>query len=290
MNFIKQFRVIFSVLIVTAVLTLLNSFTAATAPTLSCKEILEKMVKTVNEVERLKYNLKLTERVKNKYNNFGSSVKVQRKPRQLYLYTSGIEVLWLEGKNKGKALVKPNSFPYVNLNLDPMGSLMRQDQHHTINEMGFDYVATVIDLNIKRVGINFDDYFKLEGEETINNRPCYKISITNKDFAFVNYTVLKGEDLTKIARKLNVAEYMILENNSDKVDDFEDVKEGQVIKVPNAYAKFVICYIDKLFFLPIGTRIYDHKGLFEQYDYYFVQLNPKIDAIEFSKENKAYGF
>ncbi|HXB41811.1 MAG TPA: LysM peptidoglycan-binding domain-containing protein [Bacteroidia bacterium] len=259
-------------------------------PALSCREIMDKMTKSVTEVKTLKYDLKLVERIERKYNYFGSSVKLNRKPRKLYLNAKGIEVLWVEGKHNGDALVNPNSFPYINLYLDPYGSLMRQDQHHTINEAGFDYFGSIIDANVKRTGDKFDKYFIPDGEEIINGRTCYKVIINNKDFGVVNYTVAKGENLISIARKLFVGEYMILNLNKSKVDDYKDVKAGQVIQVPNAYAKYVLLYIDKQNFLPIGVRVFDDKGLYEQYDYFNVQVNPTFEDAEFTRDYKGYGF
>ena len=198
--------------------------------------------------------------------------------------------LFLEGKHDGDALVNPNSFPYINLYLDPNGSLMRQDQHHTINETGFDYFGDIIEANVKKVGDKFSRYFIPDGEETVNGSPCYKIIINNADFAFVNYTVLKGENLVTIARKLYLGEFMILSANKPKVSDYKDVKAGQIIKVPNAYAKHVLLYIDKENFLPIGVRVFDDKGLYEQYDYFNLQVNPKFDDAEFTKDYKDYNF
>ncbi len=258
---------------------------------LTCREVISKMTKAIDEVKSLKYTLKVQERTKKgKMNDFGSRVKLNRKPRKLYLNAKGIEVLWVEGTNKGNALVNPHSFPYMNFNLDPMGSLMRQDQHHTINEMGFDYFGNIIDETVKKVDKDFDKIFKLESsDEMLNNRPCYKVTITNTAFKFVDYVVKKGETVTSIARKHNVAEFMIVERNA-KIDDYDDVKEGQIIKVPSDYAKNVTIYIDKLYFLPIGSRIYDDKGLFEQYDYHSVLVNPKFADDEFTKDFKEYDF
>ena len=58
----------------------------------------------------------------------------------------------------------------------------------------------------------------------------------------------------------------------------------------HAYAKYVLLYIDKDNFLPIGVRVFDDKGLFEQYDYYNLQVNPKFDDAEFTKDYKDYNF
>lgn len=257
---------------------------------MTTKEVIFKMIKTIDDLERLKYSLKIIERGKKGYNHYESSVKLSRKPRKIYLYIKGIELLWVSGWNNNKAYVKPNSFPYVNLSLDPLGYLMRQDQHHTLNEMGVDYFGGLIEYMALKNGNKFDQYFKLEGEERMNNRPCYKVIIDNKDFGYENYTVGDNESITSIARKLHISEYMILEVNPKFNDYFDILKKGQVIKVPNAYAKHVTLYIDQLYFLPISIKILDDKGLYEQYDYHFLQVNPKIDDAEFTKDFKDYKF
>jgi outer membrane lipoprotein-sorting protein len=256
----------------------------------TAKELIFKMIKSIDDTERFKYSLKITERGKKGYNYYESSVKLSRSPRKIYVYIKGIELIWVNGWNGNKAYVKPNSFPYINLSLDPLGSLMRQDQHHTINEMGFDYFSGIVEYMALKVGNNFDQYFKLEGEERYNNRPCYKIIINNKDYAYENYTVGDRESITTIARKLHISEYKILEVNPKLNDYFDILKKGQVLKVPNAYAKDVVLYIDQLYNLPIGVKVSDDKGLYEQYDYFFLQVNPKIEDTEFTTSYKDYKF
>lgn len=284
---LKSKIVVFTVIICSL---LYSGFALAQKPSLTTKEIVFKMIKTIEDLERLKYSLKIIERGKKGYNHYESSVKLNRKPRKIYLYIKGIELLWVSGWNNNKAFVKPNSFPYINLSLDPLGFLMRQDQHHTLNEMGVDYFGGLIEYMALKNGNKFDNYFKLEGEERINNRPCYKVIIDNKDFGYETYTVGENESITSIARKLHISEYMILEVNPKFNDYFDILKKGQTIKVPNAYAKHVTLYIDQLYFLPISIKILDDKGLYEQYDYHFLQVNPKIDDAEFTKQYKDYKF
>ena len=284
---LKSKIVVFTVIICSL---LYSGFALAQKPSLTTKEIVFKMIKTIEDLERLKYSLKIIERGKKGYNHYESSVKLNRKPRKIYLYIKGIELLWVSRWNNNKAYVKPNSFPYVNLSLDPLGFLMRQDQHHTLNEMGVDYFGGLIEYMALKNGNKFDNYFKLEGEERINNRPCYKVIIDNKDFGYETYTVGENESITSIARKLHISEYMILEVNPKFDDYFDILKKGQTIKVPNAYAKHVTLYIDQLYFLPISIKILDDKGLYEQYDYHFLQVNPKIDDAEFTKQYKDYKF
>lgn len=269
---------------------LLNLLAFSQKDEMSCKDIVLKTLKSIDDIKGLKYHLKITERGKKGFNYYESAVKFQKKPRKIYLYIKGIEVLWTEGTNKGKALVKPNSFPYFNLNLDPLGDLMRQDQHHTLNEMGYDYFGSIIGYSVKKIGDKFDDIFSLVGEEKINGRMCYKVLITNNDFSYTDYKIGENESITSIARKLHICEYMILEKNKKFKDYFDILKPGEIIKVPTWYCKKVEMYIDKFYFLPLNMKIEDDKGLFEEYNYMYLQVNPKFEDVEFTKDYKDYKF
>lgn len=89
---------------------------------------------------------------------------------------------------------------------------MRQDEHHTLMNWSRLFCKHYRVYRFKNMD-HFDTYFKFEGEERVNNRPCYKIIIDNKDFAYENYTVGENESITSIAGKLHISEYMILEVN-----------------------------------------------------------------------------
>ena len=253
------------------------------------EELLKNVFAAIDNLKTVRYNLQCNERIKGRMQHTESKVKLQTSPRKLYLYIKGIEVLWCEGTNNGNALVNPGSFPYINLNLDPNGSLMRKDQHHTINEMGYHYLQDIINDGLKKVGDQIDKNFILLGEEKYNGRPCYKLSISFPDFAWNPYTVKKGETLITIARKLHVSEYMVLENNPG-IDWYNDVKEGDVIKVPSFYSKLTLLLIDKEYFLPVNNKVFDDKGLFETYEYYDMQVNKPFDQKEFTKNYEGYNF
>ncbi len=266
-----------------------SSFKSSEYVSPSCKDIIVRLVKECSEVQGLKYTLKCSERTgPNQYNNFGSFVKLNRAPRKIYLNIKGTELLWIQGQNNGKALVKPNML-FLNLNLDPMGSMMRQDQHHTIYEIGFDYIADILDYNLKKSGDKFDEQYKLLGEEKMNGRLCFKIEINSTDYAIKAHTVLKGETIISIARKNRISEYVIKKMNKG-IGESDYLKAGSMVKIPSHYAKRVIIHIDQLHYLPIAFKVYDLEGLFESYDYSNMIVNPKFDADEFSKSYKAYGF
>jgi len=250
--------------------------------------LIKKMFASMDNLKTLRYHLQCNERIKGKMQHTESRVKLQTTPRKLYLYIKGIEVLWCEGTNNGNALVNPGSFPYINLNLDPTGTLMRKDQHHTINEMGYHYLKDIISDGLSK-SADIDKNFILLGEEKYNDRMCYKLSITFPDFAWSSYTVKKNETFVSIARKFHVSEYMMLENNP-KHDSYSAVKEGDVIKVPNYYSKLTLLLIDKEYLLPVNNKVFDDKGLFETYEYYDMEVNKPIDQQEFTKNFKGYNF
>ena len=254
-------------------------------------ELINKIFEAIDNVKTLRYNLQCNERIKGKMIHTESKVKLQVSPRKLYLYIKGIEVLWIQNWNNGFALVNPNAFPYIDLALDTYGSIMRKDQHHTIHEMGFHYMSEIVKDGMKKVGgeSKIDKYFSVFGEENFEGRPCYKIALTYPDFAWVPYTVKKGDNITFIARHLHVSEYMVLERNP-QCSNYTDVKPGQVIQVPNAYSKLTLLLIDKEYFLPVNNKVFDDRGLFETYDYHNLQVNPEISPEEFTKNYKEYHF
>lgn len=270
--------------------TLLISFRYKKSDNISGnRELIDKIFEAVDNIKTMRFNLQCNERIKGRMTHYESKVKLQISPRKLYLSLKGPEVLWIQGQNSGDALVNPGAFPYMNLNLDPYGSLMRKDQHHTIHEMGFQYLADVLKDGMKRAGDKLDKYFVIVGEEKLNNRNCYKLAISFPDFAWVPYTVKKGENITTISRKLKVSEYMVLMNNP-KVDWYNDVKEGQIIQVPNAYGKLTILLIDKEYLLPVSNQVFDDQGLFETYQYDNLLVNTPILPEEFTKDYKDYNF
>ncbi|MFL5765876.1 MAG: DUF1571 domain-containing protein [Bacteroidia bacterium] len=253
------------------------------------EELIAKIFDAVDNIKTMRFNLECNERIKGHMQHYESKVKLQVSPRKVYLSLKGPEVLWIQGLNNGNALVNPGAFPYMNLNLDPYGSLMRKDQHHTIHEMGFQYLADILKDGMRKAGDKLDKYFTVVGEEKLNGRPCYKLMITFPDFAWVSYTVKSDENLTTIARKLHVSEYMVLMNNP-KISWYNDVKEGQIIKVPNAYGKLTILLIDKEMLLPVSNQVFDDQGLFETYQYINLQINTPIAPEEFTKDYKDYNF
>ena len=251
--------------------------------------MLNEIIKSIANVKTLRYDLTRNERVNDKILLSESKIKLNVSPRKLYISMKTQEVLWIEGKNNGNALINPFTFPYINLNLDPMGALMRKNQHHTIHELGMEYIAEIIKNGMKHYGVMLYKHFVIMGEEKHFGRNCYKLSATFPDFKWLPYTVKKNETIISIANKFSVSEFMILEKKQGATD-YKDVKEGEVILVPNVYAKLFFVMIDKEKMLPISVEIFDDKGLFESYEFYNLQVNSTILAEEFTEDYKDYHF
>ena len=266
------------------------SFQAAT-PTAS--QLVSQMLQAGKNVETLSFTLQKQERLEGKLISEKASVKLQQKPLKIYLKyqhpNPGMEVLFVQGLNNNEAFVRPSSFPWTTLSLNPSGSTMRKGQHHTLYEMGFSSMLTITDFMLKKYGKQAAVMLKL-GEPVIwNNLKCYQLTLENPNFQYIDYEVGPNENLMTIAAKFKISEYMILEKNPG-INDYNDVKAGQKIKIPSDYAKRINLTIDQKTSLPVAIKVYDDKGLFEQYEYHNLQVNPVFQAAEFTKTYKDYKF
>jgi outer membrane lipoprotein-sorting protein len=275
-------------------LLFIANFSISQENTLAIAEIFDKMDSSIQANQKLQFQFLKEERCGDKYEYSNSLVKLQiSSPYKVYMKSDsprkGMEILFGEGRNNEEVLINTNSFPYFNLSLDPLGELIRKDQHHTILELGFGTMQGVVADFRKRLGDKSLSYFVQQNDLIWDNRECYKILIDYTDFAFNNYTVLAGEDVNDIAKKLHLSAYMIVENN-EHISDYNDVSEGEIIQIPNLYAKVCEMFIDKESFLPIRQVVYDHKGLYEKYEYKSLILTPPFERNELEHNYAGYGF
>lgn len=272
------------------ILMFVTSATALTVP-VSSRFILEKMMLQIQSIKTLKYHVHSKERVEGKYFEVFAEAKLNITPLKLYIKNpeKKLEVLFVDGTNDDNALVNPGRFPYFILNLNPDNYLMRRNQHHTIRQLGFEYMATVLSKTFPTDPKQFETQFVNAGTVTWKGVTCYKIFSANDDFNYVSYKVKKGETATSISSKFNCGEYRILEKNSS-VPMNGIIDEGQTISIPNAYASKIMLFIDTITFLPVCIYIYDNEGLYESYEFSNVQINPTFKAEEFKRNYKDYNF
>jgi hypothetical protein len=256
----------------------------------SCRQLIVQMVESIEHVKSASYTLHAAERVKGKILRASSQIKLHLSPRQLYFKNnSGVEVLYNELIDKEEALINPNAFPYINLKLDPFRSIMRNNQHHTIFELGFHQIGGILQNAVKQSELNFDKWFTYMGVIKFNNRDCHKIYFEYPDFKYVKYTVHKKETVRSIAQKLGIGEYRIIQNNTN-ISFTDYIKEGRILKVPNVYASKTLMYIDKELNLPVYIKAFDDAGFYESYEFYDLKVNMNFMPTEFEKSFAAYHF
>lgn len=257
----------------------------------SCRQIIDAMLDSIKVIENQTYDVKSIERVNGHLLIAQSHIKINLFPRKIYLINpeKGIEVLWTSGTNKGNATVHSRSIPLMSFELDPLGSIMRKDQHHTIFDLGTTYIGSLIANTILRNPKEFDKHFSYAGTVQWNNNECYQILISYPEYKYIDYTVLAGESVNSIAAKLNTSDYKIRYKN-DLSSYFGTIKAGKVLKIPVPYSNRGILYIDKKNYMPVNIKVFDEDGLYEAYEFYNIRNNVAFASNEFSRSFPGYGF
>ena len=275
-----------------ALLTGLLIFSASKGQEYSdAREVYNRMMKSVESIQTCTFIINIEERVFDKYIISRHHVKLQTKPFKTYLKSEfpvkGAEVLYIADANQGRALIYPNRFPFINVNLLPGNSLLRKNHQYTIAQMGFGHLHSVLKGYEMKERDNF--YRKLLLLKSKEHPDDLILEIRNNEFGYINYKVMKGETLTTIAEKFLLNDQMILELNPD-CDYYDDVRPGQVITLPNSFGRRIIFYIDRQTGLPLKQVIYDDKGLFSKVEFTSFVLNPVFRSNEFTKDFQGYGF
>jgi outer membrane lipoprotein-sorting protein len=249
-------------------------------------KIISDMIDSEKKITSIRYKMKSMERIETGYNKASTQIKLQIYPRKSYLLNTEnkIEILYNSTESTTKCLVKPHTFPYVSLNLDPRGNLIRKNL-----ELGFDFTVKTIAIALSKEKEQIIKHLTLAGKVEKNNMHCIMLIYENLNFTYHDYVVQPKETVTSIANKLIVNDYMVRTKNK-LYNDYGYLKVGSIIKIPSFYCKKGVFYIDEKTMLPISVSIFDEVGLFESYDYYEVELNKQIPDNEFKKDFKGYKF
>ena len=258
----------------------------------SAYHIVKEMIEQNIEIQTLSYTLAKYERIDGDLIEQITASKIKFIPFTVYmkqqLPKDGLEVLFGNEFNNN-LYVNPAGFPWFNITLDPMGSRARDDQHHTVYQSGFTYFVDILNNLMTKYGEETYELVERFEDEVHKGKECYSIKFINPHFKYEQYKVLSGEDLNDIAKKFNLSEHMILELNND-IDDYDDIEQGQLIKLPNDYCSEMTILIDQKELYPVLVKVYDDKGLYEKYEYSNVTINPTFDTNDFSQENPDYNF
>lgn len=267
---------------------------SAFSQTVKSRQILEKMLNACETIKTGKFTLKSFERLTNgKMSESVMLVKYEAEPKKVYLYcvtpNAGTEVLYRYGWINDKLYINPTSFPFVNIKMSPFSSLVRKDTHHTIHQIGFDYISSMIRFYLNMYGENFYNYLSIKDTVRWENHTCIQLTYDFTEYEARPYTVRTGETITTIGAKLHLNDYSILLMNPG-ISDYDHVHTGQIIQVPNFYNRRVDFYIDKVTWLPLVQEVYDRKGLYERYELKSFILNPNFEFDEFTPTFKDYKF
>src|SRR5699024_8802083 len=136
------------------------------------------------KINSLTYVMDKKERIDEQFIHQSSFVKLNRDPYKVYTRQEhpekGLEVLYVHGENENKALISPTGFPWVNLNLDPLGSIMRKEQHHTILDAGYDHVISILEHLFENYGkAQVSIMVENKGETSWRGNLCWTIEFDN---------------------------------------------------------------------------------------------------------------
>lgn len=255
--------------------------------------IIQETIVKHNKIESLELTLLIKERFNTKFTIEKADIKLLYHPWKIYMKqeypNKGLEVLYIEGENNNKAIVNPRVFPWKTLKLDPMGNLMYKGHHHSLFKSGMAFFIDVAEYLWTKYQKKIDEMTTYQGLVKYDNRLCYKIEFYNPDFGFTEYTVGENETIETIVNNYRISSYLI-ETNNTHINKYETIKPKTVIKVPSDYAKRIVIYIEKSLMLPAGLKAYDETGLFEEYTYSNIRINPSFTQSDFDPQNPAYGF
>ena len=256
-------------------------------------EVLQKVFEVHSSIQSVQLDLLMNERMDGKMVKTHNFIKAQVHPERIYMYqqspVNGLEVLYPSTKENTKALVYPGTFPWKTLQLDPLGYVMRKDFHHSIFKSGYGFIMGVLEHLFEKYSDQIQQMAKIEAIVKYDGILCYKLIVENPHFNWGTYNVDAPVQLETLARQLHLSDYMIKANNP-VLSYGKPIEAGTMLNVPSDYGKTFVLYVSKETFLLIGLKVYDDKGLFEEYTYRNVKLNPSFTELDFSSENPAYNF
>jgi hypothetical protein len=242
------------------------------------EELIEKTLTAMGNTKNISYHFLAQERFQGgKMIQIDVKIKVQASPLKVFADATKPQTAKLSyvPAVSTKVAVRKG----IKLHLDPHSSLLMKEQHHPLYKAGFGSVKAILETNIKmREGEDLSKYVKILGTVTYDGKECWKVELNVPDYKIINHTVKADEKTVWVlGKKLALPEYRIKELN----DIGDELKPGQVIKIPNAYAKKTTLFIDKATYLPIYQKMEDDLGVYEIYEFRDLKLNVKFTDADF---------
>ena len=251
--------------------------------------LINKLIEQKNNTHSVILTMIMKERIKDSYLSKKANFKISYNPYKIYLkqeYPNNFEVLFKEGENNDKAWVKPSSFPWTTVSLNPTGKTMRENNHHSLYKAGFRFIVEVFEYLQCKYNEDFQDMVTYNGLVKYNNLLSHKFTFENPDFAFIDYVLSENSTLEKLSDKLKFNDYMVIQLNPE-LKDFEVISAGTKITIPTDYSKRIVAYVDVNTGYFNGVKAYDDNGLWEEYTYVGLKINPNFTELDFDIENPA---
>lgn len=204
----------------------------------------------------------------------------------------GQEALYVKGQNEDRLKAHKGGFMgLVTVNVDPLGKMAMEGQHHPIFHAGIgattELVLRDLEKGLKSGEVQVFDRgtMILDGREVVTVEAFFPETMNG-----ITHTVKKDETLWDIAALYNQDMYVILHAN-DGVKAPNGIKGGQNLLVPTYYCRRSVSYFDVETGLLVKIENYDWDGkLYEVYQYKDLKLNVGLSDEDFNPENKNYKF
>jgi outer membrane lipoprotein-sorting protein len=236
------------------------------------------LIVAIDAIKSMAFTITNHERIDGKMLSGTQRVSLTTEPFQCHISMinpgKGQELVYAGNTYEQQVVYEPAGFPYIQLELDPYGSLMRNKNHHTIFFLGFKKMTDIIQFHMSRSPFSLDaEKIKLDG------KTYTKISIEFINFEYKKTKVFKEESVTSFSERMALCDYMIAEFNDLDLDD--ELEKDSELVVPSAYAKKFEILVDPDSGLPYKMMAYDEKGIYEHYEFVDLVINNSIPAARF---------
>jgi hypothetical protein len=257
----------------------------------SALQLFSKVDSSLRNTNSLKFKVELYARMKKEKDYRQEAIfKIQRKPLKIYyrqFIDDNIELLYDETRNKEKALVNPDGFPYTNLNLSPYSPLILKRQHHSIFEA--DPLYTLDQMKKMFDDCKPDKCF-IELYDTLIDGKSYKIiKYDNPYYKIEKFKTKNDIHILDLSKELGVNFYSLVCLNDD-FDSSTEIEKGEDVVYPTSYAKRIYLIINQKTNQILEAQVYDGKGLFEKIKYLWIKKDVVFKEIDFQKDNPEYNF
>jgi len=275
-------KIVSRYIFLSVILVLSLSFTANEALNESdAEDVYKRLNESVSAIKSMEFNLVNYERIGDVLLRGEQHVTLTTSPFQCYILmiepSNGEELIYAGEKYDFQAVYEPNGFPYLQFELDPMGDLMRKNNHHTIFDLGFNSMMKMLNFHMA------ESQHKLEVIDVVlDDKEAYKLSIDFIKFTYRSYEIVEKESISDLAERLMLNDYMLALLNDKEISDI--LKVGSEITIPTSYAKKIELFIDKKNGLPFSQKVFDDKGLYEHYEFSELVVNRPVSEDRFNSD------